>query len=96
VPELGYLATIGAMLTAYVRALGMSAGGPPVFVGPMGKPQRMAVVTACAVACAVLPNELGEAIRLAAIAAGVCFAGALVTAGRGLAATATYLRGLPP
>ncbi len=43
--QLGWAATAVALLTAYVRALGASAGAGQQFVGPMAKPQRMAVMT---------------------------------------------------
>ena len=49
-PDLGWLAAVVALLTAYVRVLGHSAGTPDFFVGPMAKQHRMAVLT---VACAL-------------------------------------------
>lgn len=49
-PTLGWLAAVAALLTAYTRVLGHSAGTPDFFVGPMAKQHRMAVLT---VACAV-------------------------------------------
>jgi phosphatidylglycerophosphate synthase len=42
---LGYIATIFAILTAYVRAAGKIAGAPNEFCGPMAKQHRMLVVT---------------------------------------------------
>jgi phosphatidylglycerophosphate synthase len=54
--ELGYLAAILALLTAYVRVLGASAGASHFFIGPMAKQHRMAVMT---VAClASIPDVL--------------------------------------
>jgi phosphatidylglycerophosphate synthase len=91
-PELGYLAAVAALLTAYVRALGKSAGVPGVFAGPMGKQHRMAVVTAAAVLCAVLPAGWVERYRVPAWAAGVCAAGALVTTVRRVIIIAGRLR----
>ncbi|PZS36579.1 MAG: phosphatidylinositol synthase, partial [Pseudonocardiales bacterium] len=44
-PELGWLAGVLAVLTAYVRLLGGSLGFVQWFSGPMAKPQRMAVLT---------------------------------------------------
>ncbi len=41
---LGYLATILAMATAYIRLLGASMGLGHCFSGPMAKQQRMAVI----------------------------------------------------
>jgi phosphatidylglycerophosphate synthase len=48
---LGYIATILAIFTAYVRAAGKIAGAPNEFCGPMVKQHRMLVIT---VACLVL------------------------------------------
>lgn len=48
--ELGWAAAVLAVITAYVRALGASMGAGQHFIGPMAKPQRMAIMTA---ACAV-------------------------------------------
>lgn len=45
---LGWLAAIGAVLTAYIRVLGVTLGASAHFCGPMAKPHRMAVLT---VAC---------------------------------------------
>ncbi len=54
-PALGIAAALAAMATAYVRAVGKAAGAPSEFCGPMAKQQRMALVTALALACALLP-----------------------------------------
>lgn len=43
--ELGYVATILAFLTAYIRVLGASLGTGSYFNGPQAKQQRMAVCT---------------------------------------------------
>ncbi|HUS36310.1 MAG TPA: CDP-alcohol phosphatidyltransferase family protein [Verrucomicrobiae bacterium] len=48
-PLLGWAAAVLALLTAYVRALGVSAGASQQFCGPMAKPHRMAVITAAAI-----------------------------------------------
>ncbi len=53
-PWLGWLATVLAMLTAYVRALGASAGAGQEFCGPMAKQHRMALITLACVGSAVL------------------------------------------
>lgn len=52
--ELGWLATVLAILTAYVRVLGGAAGASQPFCGPMAKPHRMATVT---VACLLAVGE---------------------------------------
>jgi phosphatidylglycerophosphate synthase len=92
VPELGYAAALVALLTAYVRSAGKAAGAPNVFLGPMAKPHRMAVVTVTAVACAALPAGWDERYHLGAWALGVCAAGGLVTIVRRLARIAAHLR----
>ncbi len=53
-PLLGWLGAVLAVLTAYVRALGASAGATQQFCGPMAKPHRMAVMTLACVASAAL------------------------------------------
>jgi len=52
-PLAGFVAAVLAVMTAYVRALGGSAGVSQQFCGPMAKQQRMALVTAGSVATAV-------------------------------------------
>jgi phosphatidylglycerophosphate synthase len=48
---LGWAAALGSVMTAYVRALGASAGAGQQFCGPMAKQQRMFITTiACIVA----------------------------------------------
>lgn len=46
---LGWTCAVLSVLTAYVRALGASAGAGQHFCGPMAKQHRMAVVTAACV-----------------------------------------------
>jgi phosphatidylglycerophosphate synthase len=53
---LGYIATILAILTAYVRAAGKIAGGPNEFCGPMAKQHRMLVITVICLYSAVIPR----------------------------------------
>ncbi len=53
-PWLGWLAAVLALLTAYVRALGASAGAGQEFCGPMAKQHRMALITLACVGSAVL------------------------------------------
>ena len=52
-PELGYLAACAALFVAYVRATGKATGTEQEFCGPFAKPQRMFVVTVCALWCVV-------------------------------------------
>jgi phosphatidylglycerophosphate synthase len=54
-PTLGLAASLAAMATAYIRTTGRAAGAPSDFRGPMAKQQRMALVTALSVWCALVP-----------------------------------------
>lgn len=71
---LGWLATVLAVLTAYIRELGRGLGFPADFSGPMAKPHRMfALTVACLISMAEpLWGWRGETllIALAVIAAG--------------------------
>jgi phosphatidylglycerophosphate synthase len=51
--ELGWLAGLLAVMTAYVRVLGGSCGTKQDFRGPMAKQHRMAVITIASVLAAV-------------------------------------------
>jgi phosphatidylglycerophosphate synthase len=53
-PSLGWLCTVLAILTAYVRALGAYAGAGQQYCGPMAKPHRMATMTVSCLVCALL------------------------------------------
>ena len=46
---LGWLAGLLAVMTAYIRTLGVSMGAPVSFMGPMAKQHRMATMTGAAV-----------------------------------------------
>ena len=48
---LAWLAALMAVLTAYVRVLGHSAGTTDFFIGPMAKQHRMATLTAACALC---------------------------------------------
>jgi len=52
---LGLAASLAAMATAYIRAVGKAAGAGSDFSGPMAKQQRMALATGVAVVSALLP-----------------------------------------
>jgi phosphatidylglycerophosphate synthase len=54
---LGYIATILAVFTAYVRAAGKIAGAPNEFCGPMAKQHRMFVITLVCWYSAVTPRS---------------------------------------
>src|SRR5881409_1375653 len=53
---LGYIATILAVFTAYVRAAGKIAGAPNEFCGPMAKQHRMLVITVICLYDAAVPR----------------------------------------
>ena len=71
--ELGWLAGFLAVMTAYIRVLGGACGLAQDFGGPMAKPQRMAVMTAAALAAIFDPRALVLGLALV-------IAGSLVTA----------------
>src|ERR1700751_6392680 len=54
---LGYIATILAIFTAYVRAAGKIAGAPNEFCGPMAKQHRMLVITIACLYSMVVPRS---------------------------------------
>jgi phosphatidylglycerophosphate synthase len=53
----GYIATIMAIFTAYVREAGKIAGAPNEFCGPMAKQHRMLVITVVCVYAAITPRS---------------------------------------
>jgi phosphatidylglycerophosphate synthase len=54
---LGYIATILAIFTAYVRAAGKIAGARNEFCGPMAKQHRMLVITVACAYSALVPRS---------------------------------------
>lgn len=78
---LGWLAASLSIITAYVRALGASAGSAQYFVGPMAKPQRMALLSVVCVAMSVLAFA-GKPIDLIHPALAVVVIGCLLTIAR--------------
>jgi len=78
---LGCIAAVLAVITAYVRALGASAGAGQNFMGPMAKQHRMAVVTIAAILCALALFWSWHA-QIATVALGIMIAGMLVTIAR--------------
>jgi phosphatidylglycerophosphate synthase len=90
-PLLGWLAALLAVLTAYVRVLGKSAGAGTDFSGPMAKQQRMFVVTITAIFCALTP-AIWQTWQPAAVALAIIVIGSAVTAIRRLRHIAGKLR----
>lgn len=76
---LGAAATIGSLLTAYVRALSTAAGAPPDFSGPMAKQHRMATLTAACLLCALFRGWSGLILTVALL---VVTAGCSLTVAR--------------
>jgi phosphatidylglycerophosphate synthase len=77
-PELGWGAALLAVLTAYVRTLGRSAGAREDFSGPMAKQQRMMTLTAACLLGAILAGT-GWSERVILLALTVIAAGCAVT-----------------
>lgn len=96
--EMGYLAALLAVFTAYIRAVGRGAGAGSDFRGPFAKQQRMFLVTLAAVYLALAPRcwdlRWGPADRygVAAAVLVIIAAGSALTALRRLAGIAARLR----
>jgi phosphatidylglycerophosphate synthase len=90
--SLGIAAALAAMLTAYIRTTARAAGAPSDFGGPMAKQHRMALATALAIWCAVIPGAWGGPAAMQAVLA-VITLGALLTAWLRLSRAAAALRG---
>ena len=94
---LGFIATILAIFTAYVRAAGKIAGAPNEFCGPMAKQHRMLVITIVCLYCVAVPRQWqilhfdDFPIGVMAVALSVIIAGCLVTVARRLQRTARAL-----
>ena len=100
-PTLGYVAACVAIFVAYVRAMGVAAGAPQAFAGPMAKPQRMFAVTVGAVYCAVMPAAWQPQVSpdgrsIAAFILALVTLGGLWTAARRLRQIARSLREASP
>jgi phosphatidylglycerophosphate synthase len=54
---LGYVATMLAIFTAYIRAAGKIAGAPNEFCGPMAKQHRIFVITVICLYSAITPRS---------------------------------------
>jgi phosphatidylglycerophosphate synthase len=98
VPELGYLAALAALSTAYIRAEGKAAGTHQEFCGPMAKQQRMALLTAASLYAGIAPTTWQPSLDFLAggnvIALALFFiaAGGLITSLRRLARIARALK----
>lgn len=97
-PELGYVAAAGALLVAYVRAIGASVGAGQRFEGPMAKPHRMFVLTVVCVYCGLTPTNwqpIHASSGMGVMAGGliVIMIGCVVTVWRRLVRIAAHCRG---
>jgi phosphatidylglycerophosphate synthase len=79
--ELGYLCAIAAVMTAYVRVFGGSAGLMQDYCGPMAKQQRMATLTAACVLSAA-ETIVAWPHRIMSLALAVILLGSVITAVR--------------
>ena len=85
--DLGWAAAVVAVACAYVRYIGATMGAGQLFIGPMAKQHRMALLTgACLVAAAEALAGLPD--RVIPLALAVVVAGGLVTILRRLRAIA--------
>jgi phosphatidylglycerophosphate synthase len=95
---LGYIATILAIFTAYVRAAGKIAGAPNEFCGPMAKQHRMLVITIACLYSMVVPRSWqifhfdNFEVGVMTLALSVIIAGCVITAVRRLLRIARALR----
>ena len=88
--DAGWAAALAAVLTAYVRTLGVAAGAPADFLGPMAKQQRMVTLAVAALAAAV-ETALALPPRILPAALVGIAALALLTAARRALATVRFL-----
>lgn len=88
--ELGWLAAVLAVSTAYARTLGSSLGAPTSFIGPMAKQHRMALVTASCL-LALIEVHVFESVYGLYVALWVLVLGSLATVYRRLSMTYRFL-----
>ena len=88
---LGFGASWVAVMTAYIRALGASLGVGQAFLGPMAKPQRMALITVAAMISACGFAEAPPQ-QIMAVALWIVVAGGLITCARRLWSVGHALR----
>jgi len=90
IPELGYIAAVAAIFTAYVRVQGCALGISADFGGPMAKTHRMFVIVGAALYTAFAPAPLQPVLLgarhagMLAIALSIVIAGCFATSLRRL------------
>ena len=82
--ELGWVAALLAVLTAYVRILGGSLGLTQDFCGPMAKQHRMALMTAACLLSVIEPWVSDRRGSVMTLALALVIVGSAVTVGRRL------------
>jgi phosphatidylglycerophosphate synthase len=88
---LGWGCAALALMTAYLRALGQTLGAPALYLGPMAKQQRMAVMTlACIAAAIAVRGQRVPEVLAGALAVIAC--GTLITCWRRIHAIAAVLQ----
>ena len=89
--DLGWLAAVVAILTAYIRVLGASLTGAHDYSGPMAKPQRMFFLTMGAL-CTILEDHFEPQRYFLSVVLIVIVLGSIVTCIRRLQKISTTLR----
>lgn len=90
--NLGWLAGLLAVMTAYIRYLGISMGAPGNFMGPMAKQHRMALMTtACVIFALVSYFSPENAVYVFQVALIIIILGCIVTLLRRSTAIYHYL-----
>ncbi len=97
-PVAGWAAAVLALLVAYTRAIAASVGAGQLFLGPMAKQQRMALLTLVAMLGLVLPSSwlqviqfVNRPIGLLEISLWIMVIGSAITVYRRLHTAATHL-----
>lgn len=96
-PMLGSVAALLAVFVAYLRAFGNSVGAKALFIGPMAKPQRMAMATVACVYSACVPADwpggfASETFGAVSVALALIVVGAVLTAVRRVQRISAHLR----
>jgi phosphatidylglycerophosphate synthase len=89
--ELGWAAAATALLTAYVRTLGVAAGASQHFDGPMAKPRRMHVLFVACLVSAIATFFDWRSDWVLVVALALVIVAGVVTIGRRLDRIATEL-----
>ncbi len=97
-PMAGWAAAVLALFVAYTRAIAASVGAGQLFLGPMAKQQRMALLTLVSMVALVIPSSWMQILEIAhrpigliEISLWIMVVGSVFTAYRRLRAAAIYL-----